>query len=63
MKLRIEIIADVPRAVADTMQRTGFTLAPDGRGVQIRLPNAASIPSRKVKVKFEEQSKEQVAPE
>lgn len=54
MKLRIEIDADVPRSIAATIKRSGFTLCRDGSGMQIKVQNAAPIPSRKVAVRFQD---------
>ena len=53
MKLRVVIDLDVSNTIAETMQRTGFTVLPDGSAMKIQVPNAPTIPKRKVKIAFE----------
>lgn len=52
MKLRMYIEADVSKTMAETIQRSGLVIEPDGSGMKIKVPNTPSIPKRKVKVKF-----------
>lgn len=52
MKLRVVIEVDVSATIAATMQRNGFTACQDGSSMQIKVPNAPSIPQRKTKVLF-----------
>jgi len=52
MKLRIYIDAEVSQTVAETIQRSGLALEPDGTGMQIKVPNTPIIPKRKVKVQY-----------
>ena len=54
MKLLILLEVDVSATLAGTMQRSGFTLAPDGTGMQIKIPNSPSIPQRKINTVFVE---------
>lgn len=56
MKLHITIDAEVSNTIAETMKRTGFTVLPDGSAMKIQVPNAPSIPKRKVKISFKEKS-------
>lgn len=52
MKLRIVIDVEVSRTLAETIQRNGFTLGPDGTGSQLKIPNSPVIPRRKTKVVY-----------
>lgn len=61
MKLRVVIDLDVSNTIAETMKRTGFTVMPDGSAMKIQVPNAPTIPKRKVKIVFEKEAL--VAPE
>lgn len=61
MKLRIIIDLDVSNTIAETMRRTGFTVLPDGSAMKVQVPNAPTIPKRKVKIAFEKEAP--VAPE
>jgi hypothetical protein len=54
MKLMVLLEIDVSATLAETMQRSGFVLAPDGTGLQIKIPNSPAIPQRKIKVVFVE---------
>lgn len=56
MKLRITIDVEVSQTIADTMQRTGFNVLPDGSAMKIQVPNTPTIPKRKVKVHFDKNS-------
>ena len=53
MKLRVIIDLDVSNTIAETMRRTGFNVLPDGSAMKIQVPNAPTIPKRKVKITFE----------
>jgi len=46
------IEADVSKTMADTIKRSGINLQTDGSGMKISVPNAPSVPKRKVKVAF-----------
>lgn len=52
MKLIVVLEIDVSKTMAETMQRTGFTLANDGSAMQIKVPNCPTIPQRKTRVTF-----------
>jgi len=52
MKLRIVIDVEVSDTIAETMQRTGFLIEPDGSAMKIKIPNTPTIPKRKTKVTF-----------
>lgn len=52
MKMRIEIDVEVSPTICATMKRNGFSVAPDGRGMQVKVANSPAIPKRKTKVKF-----------
>ncbi len=52
MKLVVLVEVDASQTLAETMQRSGFTLAPDGTAMQIKIPNSPSIPQRKTNVIF-----------
>lgn len=54
MKLRIVIDVEASKTIAETMKRTGFTVLPDGSAMKIQVPNAPTIPKRKVKMVFNE---------
>lgn len=54
MKLRMYIEANVSKTVAETMQRSGFSMEPDGSGMKIKIPNTPTITRRKLKVHFVE---------
>jgi hypothetical protein len=56
MKLRVVIDLDVSNTIAETMKRTGFTVLPDGSAMKIQVPNAPTIPKRKVKIVFEDKA-------
>ena len=50
MKLRVIVDMDVSKTMAETIQRTGFSVCPDGSGVQVRVPNSPAIPKRKTRI-------------
>lgn len=50
MKLRVIVDMDVSQTMAETIQRTGFSVCPDGSAMQVKVPNSPSIPKRKTKV-------------
>jgi len=52
MKMFVLAEVDVSKTLAETMQRTGFSLVPDGGGFQVLVPNSPPITRRKVKVAF-----------
>jgi|TARA_R110000765_G_scaffold161585_1_gene266069 ribosome recycling factor len=51
MKIRIVIDTNITKAQAETMERSGFNISPDGSSMQIKVPKSANS-SRKAKVKF-----------
>jgi len=57
MKLKISIEVEVSRSMADTMQRSGFTVCPDGSAMQVKVGNSPAIPKRKTKVVYEHSDK------
>ena len=61
MNLRVVIDVDVSDTLAATMQRSGFTLCPDGTAMQIKIPNSPSITRRKMKVEFINVNKSELA--
>jgi hypothetical protein len=52
MKLTILMEVDVSKTIAETMQRSGFTLALDGSAMQVKVHNCPPIPQRKTRVVF-----------
>lgn len=54
MKFRVYVEVDVSNTIAETMQRNGFHVCPDGSAMQIKVPNTPIIPQRKTKVVFVE---------
>jgi hypothetical protein len=52
MKMIVVVEIDVSKTLGQTMQRSGFTLAPDGSGMQVVVANAPPVPQRKTKVTF-----------
>lgn len=52
MKLLVLMEIDVPKAISETIQRTGFELVPDGTCMQVKVPNSPSVPQRKTKLAF-----------
>jgi len=54
MKFRVYVEVDVSRTIAETIQRNGFQVCPDGSAMQIKVPHAPTIPQRKTKVVFVE---------
>ena len=54
MKLRVIVDVEVSKTMAETLQRTGFSVCPDGGGMQVRVGNSPAIPKRKTSVKYVE---------
>jgi hypothetical protein len=52
MKLQVLIEVDVSKTIAETIQRSGFTLCPDGSAMQVKVPHTPRIPKRKTKVAY-----------
>jgi hypothetical protein len=52
VKLTLVLEFDISKSMAETIARTGFELAPDGTAMQVKVPNAPTIPKRKVKFQF-----------
>ena len=52
MKVTVTIEVDVSKTLAETMQRSGFQVCPDGTAMQVKIPNAPPVTKRKTKVKF-----------
>lgn len=52
MKLRIVIDVEVSQTMAQTMQRNGFSVCPDGSAMQVKVGNSPAIPRRKTSVKY-----------
>jgi hypothetical protein len=50
MRLRVIVDIDVSATMAETIERTGFSVCPDGTAMQIKVPNSPAIPKRKTKV-------------
>lgn len=61
MKMLVLLEVEVSKTVAETMQRTGFELSPDGTCLQVKVPNCPAIPQRKTKVAFVGHPKHNVA--
>lgn len=55
MKIRVVIEVDVADTIAETMQRTGFAVQPDGSAMKIQVPNTPTIPKRKTKISFQKE--------
>lgn len=53
MKFKIVIDIEVSKTIAETIQRSGFSVCPDGNGMQVRVGNAPPIPKRKTMITFE----------
>lgn len=58
MKLRVIVDIEVSKTMAETIQRSGFSVIPDGSGVQVRVGNSPAIPKRKTDVQYVENPKE-----
>lgn len=54
MKMRIVIDVNVSKTLAQTMQRNGFNVIPEGTGLAIRIPNSPAITKSKTKIEFKE---------
>ncbi len=54
MKMTITIEVNLSQTIADTIKRTGFSIEPDGSGMKIVVPNAPTIPKRKVTVTYDQ---------
>jgi hypothetical protein len=52
MKLRVIVEVDVSQTMAETMQRGGFSVIPDGSAMQVRVGNSPAIPKRKTDVQY-----------
>ena len=52
MKLRMYIEINASKSIIDTIKRNGFTLEKDGSSARVVVPNAPTIPRRKVNIKF-----------
>jgi hypothetical protein len=52
MKMLVLLEVDVPKTIGETMQRTGFSLVPDGTCLQVKVADAPPIPQRKTKAVF-----------
>lgn len=52
MKLRVIVDVEVSKTMAETIQRTGFSLCSDGSGMQVRVGNSPAIPQRKTAVQY-----------
>ncbi len=52
MKMRIVLDIEASTTILDTIQRTGFTVAKAGSGMQVLVPNAPVITNRKVKIEY-----------
>lgn len=57
MKIKITIEVEVSKSMAETMQRSGFTVCPDGSAMQVKVGNSPAIPKRKTKVVYDTSSK------
>ncbi len=54
MKMRIIIDVNVSKTLAQTMERNGFNVIPEGTGLAIRIPNSHAITKSKSKITFSE---------
>lgn len=54
MKMRIIIDVNVSKTLAQTMERNGFNVIPEGTGLGIRIPNSPAITKSKSKIIFTE---------
>jgi hypothetical protein len=52
MKLRVIVDVEVSRTMAETIQRNGFRICPDGSAMQVRVGNSPAIPQRKTAVQY-----------
>lgn len=52
MKLRVIMDVEVSQTMAETIQRTGFSVCPDGSAMQVRVGNSPAIPRRKTAVQY-----------
>lgn len=57
MKLKVTIEVEVSKSMAETMQRSGFTVCPDGSAMQVKVGNSPAIPKRKTKVTYDMETK------
>ena len=53
MKLKVVIEVEVSKSMAETMERSGFTVCPDGSAMQVKVGNSPAIPKRKTSILFE----------
>ena len=58
MNMRIVIDVNVSKTLAQTMQRNGFNVIPEGTGLAIRIPNSPAITKSKTKIEFKEITEE-----
>ena len=56
----MHVEVDVSKTIADTMQRNGFQLCPDGSAMQIKVQNCPAIPRRKTTVVFVENPEDNI---
>ena len=54
MKMRLIIDVNVSKTLAQTMERNGFNVIPEGTGLAIRIPNSPAITKSKSKITFTE---------
>lgn len=52
MKLRVIVDVEVSKTMAETIQRSGFSVIPDGSAMQVRVGNSPAIPKRKTDVQY-----------
>jgi hypothetical protein len=52
MRLRIIVDVEVSRTMAETIQRAGFNVCPDGSAMQVRVGNSPAIPRRKTAIQY-----------
>ncbi len=52
MKLVVLLEMEVSKTMAETIQRAGFQLVPDGTSLQVKVANAPPVPQRKTKVAY-----------
>ncbi len=52
MKGRVILELECSETLFETMQRSGFTIQPDGSAMQVKIPNSPAVPRRKTKISF-----------
>lgn len=52
MKMIVLLEVEVSKTMAETLQRAGFVVEPDGSHFQVKVPNAPAVSQRKTKLAY-----------